>query len=330
MTADLLGAFAHTGQTPVTGAIAAGQDVRVDAHAIVSDADAKKFLTIGDFRFNIFGVSVGEGVAQSFADDAIDFVADDGIERPGRALFENIESGRVSPDVRDGKLTAESVHGLGEIFIDERSGANVVNGVATFDDGLLGAGEGAIEALNSLIGIGGKQIAGALEMQHQTLKTLQQRVVQFAGDAGAFREALLVLEVEARGDLLDVALIGEPNDDTGEERGEQEKPFGLIKLRNDIDGQGRAGFTPDAVTIGGDDAESVGAGTEIGIDGVAGGGGFAPIAIEAVEAIAVADAFRDGEAEAGESEGEAVTRRRNAHRAGEIDGSAIGQRRNQF
>src|ERR1700722_1034895 len=110
-------------------------------------------------------------------------------------------------------------------------------------------------------------------MQHQALKTLQQSVVKFAGDASAFGEALLVLKIEARGDLLEVTLIGEPDDDAGKQSGEKEKPFGLIKLRNDIDGQGGAGFAPDAVAIGGDDAEGVRAGTKIGVDGVASSGG---------------------------------------------------------
>jgi len=37
---------------------------------------------------------------------------------------------------------------------------------------------------------GRKQIVYCLKMEHQSLKTLQQRVVQFAGDAGSFSQAL--------------------------------------------------------------------------------------------------------------------------------------------
>ena len=220
----------------MAGAIAAGEDVRVDARAIVSDADAKKFLTIGDFRFDIFGLGVGEGVAQGFADDAINFVAHDGVERAGGSLFDHVQIGGRRAGIGDGEFAAEGGHGLGEVFIDQRGGANVMNGVAAFDDSLLGAGESAIEMLTGLERIGGKQISGALEMKHESLKTLQQSVVKFAGDARAFGEALLVLQVEARGDLLEVTLIGEPDDDAGESGGEHEEPFGLIKLRNDVDG----------------------------------------------------------------------------------------------
>ena len=97
--------------------------------------------------------------------------------------------------------------------------------------------------------------------------------MQFAGDAGAFGEPFLVLQVEAGGDLLEAALIGDPGDRAGDEGAQGEEPFGLVELRGDGDGQRGASFVPEAVAVRSDNLELVGARAEIGIDGVAGGDG---------------------------------------------------------
>ena len=163
MAADLFGAFAHSGQTPVADAFAVIEHMGIDAGTIIADTNAQKFFTVSNFGFDIFGLGVSISVAERLAQDAINFVAHDGIERPGSAFDQDVESGRISGRIRGRKFLAQSGEGLAEIVIDQDGGADVVNGVAAFDDSLLGAFEGAIRALAGLGGIGGKQIASALE-----------------------------------------------------------------------------------------------------------------------------------------------------------------------
>jgi hypothetical protein len=65
----------------------------------------------------------------------------------------------------------------------------MLNRIAAFDDGLVGAIESLFESLLRLAHR--KQIVYGLEMEHQALKALQQRVVQFPGNPGSFRQSLL-------------------------------------------------------------------------------------------------------------------------------------------
>src|SRR5712691_5272587 len=63
----------------------------------------------------------------------------------------------------------------------------MLNLVAAFDDGLVGTIESLFETFLRLAGR--KKIVYGLKMEHQRLKTLQQRVVQLAGDSSSFGQA---------------------------------------------------------------------------------------------------------------------------------------------
>src|ERR1700678_979640 len=220
MAADLFGAFAHSGQTPVTNAFAVIENMGIDTGTVIADANAQKFFTVSNFGFDIFGLGVSISVAERLAQDAVNFVAHDGFERPGSAFDQDVESGRISGRIRGRKFLAQSGEGLAKIVVDQDGGADVVNGVAAFNDSLLGAFERTVQPLAGLCGIGGKKIARALKMQHQALKTLEQSIVKFAGDAGALREAFFVLQIEAGGDLLEGALVSRPRHRAGDAGGD--------------------------------------------------------------------------------------------------------------
>src|SRR6202789_784069 len=215
MAADLFGAFAHSGQTPVANAFAVIENMGIDTGTVIADANAQKFFTVSNFGFDIFGLGVSISVAERLAQDAVNFVAHDGFERPGSAFDQDVESGRISGRIRGRKFPAQSGEALAEIVIDQDGGADVGIGLAAFNDSLLGALERTVQPLAGLCGIGGKKIARALKMQHQALKTLEQSIVKFAGDAGALGEAFFVLQIEASGDLLQVAVIRGPGDGPG-------------------------------------------------------------------------------------------------------------------
>ena len=73
--ADLKGALAHTGQSPVSRPPVA-QVLLVDALAVVANAQAKLARPIGDFRLDASRLCVTECVAQRFAGNAVNVVAD--------------------------------------------------------------------------------------------------------------------------------------------------------------------------------------------------------------------------------------------------------------
>ena len=79
--------------------------------------------------------------------------------------------------------------------------------------------------------------------------------------------------------------------------------------------QRRLGAVPETVAVGRDHAKAIGPGRQIGIDGLALGDGLAPVAIEAVEAVAEPHALGHRQAQAGVAERDPAA----AGRTGESD-----------
>ena len=82
--------------------------------------------------------------------------------------------------------------------------------VSAFHNRLFRSFKSSVQTMNSFLGLRGKYISRSLEVQYQSLKTLQQRVVQFPGDACPFREALLELHVQPGRHLTNMPLINRP------------------------------------------------------------------------------------------------------------------------
>jgi len=78
--------------------------------------------------------------------------------------------------------------------------------IPALGDSLLRPFEGAIESFNCLFGAPGEYVASCLKPEHQPVKTLQQRIVQCAGD----ERALVQARVELLGDLLKAETVCEP------------------------------------------------------------------------------------------------------------------------
>ena len=58
-----------------------------------------------------------------------------------------------------------------------------MNRIAALDDRSLGRADGAVQGLDRLLAAFGKEVPGRLKFEERGLEALQQRVVQFAGDA---------------------------------------------------------------------------------------------------------------------------------------------------
>ena len=137
--------------------------LRIDALSIVSKPHAKLACTVGDFRFDVIGVCVTEGVAQRFARNAVDVVADDRMQVARRAFD------------RDRNITAPSRHRarielfgqrgdrLRQFVAHDRRRSQILNRVAAFDDGLIRPIESAVERLDGFPRVGGQQVARTLE-----------------------------------------------------------------------------------------------------------------------------------------------------------------------
>lgn len=67
-----------------------------------------------------------------------------------------------------------------------------------------------IESFPGFFGAPGKKVASGLHDNQGTLKTLQQRVVQLASDAGALADALFQARVEFLLDLIEAVAVQRP------------------------------------------------------------------------------------------------------------------------
>ena len=63
LRSDVFGAFANSRQAPVPGTSAVFNDAWVNALSIVAEAQTKQTFAIGDFRLDMSGLCVAEGIS---------------------------------------------------------------------------------------------------------------------------------------------------------------------------------------------------------------------------------------------------------------------------
>src|SRR3984957_10886694 len=80
LPAKALGAFAHTGHPPVSGASALIGNLRIDSISVVSHVQQKLGIPVGNFRFDLLGLRVAECVSQRLTPNSVDLIANHGIE----------------------------------------------------------------------------------------------------------------------------------------------------------------------------------------------------------------------------------------------------------
>src|SRR5271168_4715825 len=188
LRADLLGALAHAWQTPVS--VPSGVKVlRVNPLSIIPDAQPKNTFAVGNLRFDLTCLCVAERISQRLARNAVNVVAENWMEAPRWALHRNAERRRTFLAIAGaGELFTQRGHSVGQLG-NRRGGTYVLNRVAAFDDSLIGPIEDLFESF--LPFAGRNQTVYSLKMDHQRLKTLQQRIVKLTGDAGTLVDTLL-------------------------------------------------------------------------------------------------------------------------------------------
>ena len=136
-----------------------------------------------------------------------------------------------------------------QIALQRRVGPQALNGIPALGDGLVSLADGPVERADGLFGAPGEQVARRLEREHQPLKALQQRVVQFAGDARPLVDALLQAHVEFLLELPDTELVGRPQQCQKNGRAKGSKPIGPPPGGRDENGQRHPFFIPYAIAV---------------------------------------------------------------------------------
>src|SRR5882762_2805976 len=85
-------AFAHAQQTEMSGARARGQDVGIDARAVIANSYEQVLGIVDDLDLDCVGAGMRERVLQRLAPDSIDIVRHGGLKEAGTALDDHAES----------------------------------------------------------------------------------------------------------------------------------------------------------------------------------------------------------------------------------------------
>lgn len=121
-------------------------------------------------------------------------------------------------------------------------------------------------------------------------------------DGGLTAQRLGAASIAGAGDA-----VADENDERGSStKREGTEPGSFVVEGGDAEAQNGVASAPEAVVVGGADAEGVVAGRDAAIDGTAVGIGDARLVVDAFELIAEADAFRRDEAAGTELEGEGL------------------------
>jgi hypothetical protein len=137
-----------------------------------------------------------EGVSQSFSCDAVDLVAENGLKGSRLPFDEHAKVHRRPAILGYGKLLAQRAQGLYEVIVDERRRAQVFDRATALGDYLVPAIESTLERAHGFSRTSGKEIAYCLKPEHQALKTLQERIMEFASDARALADSLFETDVQ--------------------------------------------------------------------------------------------------------------------------------------
>src|SRR5215467_6013841 len=173
---ELLGPFAHARQTPVAGSPALIENAWINTRSVIADAQKKLRIPVGQLRFYLAGLSVVECVAQCLTRDAVNLVAQNGIEIAPLALDKHPEGRRDGVFLRS-EFLAERRQRLNHVGIDHRIATQVLNRIPAFGDRLVSVIEGAFERFHCFRCTPRKEIAYCLKTEHQSLETLQKRIV---------------------------------------------------------------------------------------------------------------------------------------------------------
>ncbi len=151
-----------------------------------------------------------ECVAQRFTCDPKDLITHDRVQGPCRPFHLHTQPARSVSGPFCRKLLSQARDGDGQIVGLDRRGTQPLHGLPSFRDGLRCPIDRACERL---LGVGRplrEQLVNGLEPKQQSLKALQQRIVQVTRDARALGHALVQARVERPRDLTQAQLVQRP------------------------------------------------------------------------------------------------------------------------
>jgi hypothetical protein len=168
---EALRALVHTRETPVSAAPRGIESLGIDADAVIPDPHIETLLTIDELDGDPAGTRVLDRIAHRLPGNAIGVVSYEWRERPGLTFYQNVIGRRLRGSLRQ-QLRPQRHERLGQITRRKRRGAQVLNGGASFGDGLVARLERAFQNQRRVGGASRQQFPHGVEAVHQALHTL--------------------------------------------------------------------------------------------------------------------------------------------------------------
>ena len=183
------------------------QNRRVNSLPIVADPQPEQTVSYWIAASIRLAQAVLESVSQYLARNPVDLVLKQRRQGSRLPFQDHLENGRMTVPILG--VPEFLTRGGEQVFQAplSRPQAQVLNGIAALGDSLVSLADGAVKRADGLFGAPGEQVARRLEGEHQPLKTLQQRVVQFARDTRPLLDALLHAHVERPLELPETELV---------------------------------------------------------------------------------------------------------------------------
>ncbi len=175
----------------MSGTLIVIQKLRVNPLTIVPHPQPKLPFVIPDFHFDPLRLCVLESIAHCLAGNPIDFVSQYRTEVPRRPFHPHMKLGSIRVRFAARQFFSQSVYRQREVVGHHRRGAQPLYGIPALGNRLSCLIDSARECFLGLVRTRWEQVIGTLETEQHPVKTLQQRIVQLAGDSHSLVDPFL-------------------------------------------------------------------------------------------------------------------------------------------
>src|ERR1700687_5055907 len=170
--------------------------LRVDALSVVPDSQPKLPFIIPNFHFYLARLCVPECISQRLTRNPVDFISEYWMQVPWGAFHRYLTDGGIPVGFIGREFFSECGYSHGKIVGHDRGGAQPLHSIPALCDRLSGLIDSALQCLPRFLRTLRQQVSRRLKTQQQSMKTLQQRIVQVPCDTCSLADAGFQAHVE--------------------------------------------------------------------------------------------------------------------------------------
>ena len=239
------------------------EHLRIDPLAIVAHAQSELLVVIANLHLDSVGVRVPERIPKGFRRNLVDLVTNDGAEIARFTLDLHTEGGALVGRRVGRELVAQGSDRDSEIVAFDGRRPQALHRVAALGDRLRRMFNRDIQFVFRVCRAFREQVRCGLESQQQTMKALEQRVVELPRNTCALADARLERERERVLHLTHPELVRRPQQCRKQTDAQGTKPVRLVVRRGDGESERVPLVVPHPTVIARGHAKPVVAGRKV-------------------------------------------------------------------